>query len=532
MEEYLNKFPQFFSNRNLEDIALINNFISPPKDWINNPSLFDSMDKAVDIILENPKNKPIFIHGDCDADGVSACSLLYVFLKKIGFNAHYYIPNRSNEGHSISASAIDYAVSIGSKLMITCDIGMSSDREIKYAKKNGLETIITDHHKALENMPDAKIIINPWLEVNSELIFKEYSGSGVAFKLCQAINERLGFDFTNLNDLIELASIGIISDKVSLVNENRYLTVHGFKMTLEGVNLGISCLKKRIPYFDIYKMIRVINMTTKLSNSSLAVKLLTTKNPIQINNYTNEILSSFKNNRVVLDQAISYSLRQVHSQDYKKNNGIFIVGDFDSGYNGTIANILSNKFNVPSIVVSLMKGDNYKGSSRSVSDINILPFLESQKDVLSSVGGHPMAAGFIINKRKIDKIKESFFRYMAKKDKTFLKDQNKIIDGELALKEINNDVISFLKKFMPYGAKNRDPIFIAKDVKLIGKPNIMGKNKDSIKFKVMQGDKAFNAIGFGLINEFEKLITKNKFNIEYSIIYNYDKFLLNVLGVK
>ena len=85
---------------------------------------------------------------------------------------------------------------------------------------------------------------------------------------------------------------------------------------------------------------------------------------------------------------------------------------------------------------------------------------------------------------------------------------------------------------MPYGAKNRDPIFIAKDVKLIGKPNIIGKNKDSIKFKIMQDNKTVNAIGFGLINEFEKLITKNKFNIEYSIIYSHDKFLLNVLGVK
>lgn len=179
-----------------------------------------------------------------------------------------------------------------------------------------------------------------------------------------------------------------------------------------------------------------------------------------------------------------------------------------------------------------MQGDNYKGSSRSVNNINILPFLESQKDILNSLGGHPMAAGFIINKSKIDNIKESFFKYMVNKDKAFLKNQNKIIDGELALKEINNDVISFLKKFMPYGAKNRDPIFIAKDVKLIGKPNIIGKNKDSIKFKIMQGDKTFNAIGFGLINEFEKLITKNKFNIEYSIVYSHDKFLLNVLGVK
>ena len=200
MEKYLNKFPHFFSNRNLKNISLINDFISPPKEWINNPFLFNSMDIAVDLILSNPKNNPIFIHGDCDADGVSACSVLYLYLKKIGFNIYYYIPNRSKEGHSISKKAIDYATSIGSKLMITCDIGMSSNKEIKYAKKNNLKTIITDHHKVLGVIPEADIIINPWLEQNSKISFKEYSGSAVAFKLCHAINIKLSLDFENLNN--------------------------------------------------------------------------------------------------------------------------------------------------------------------------------------------------------------------------------------------------------------------------------------------------------------------------------------------
>ena len=93
-------------------------------------------------------------------------------------------------------------------------------------------------------------------------------------------------------------------------------------MTLKGSNPGILFLKKRIPHFDIYKMIRVINMTTKLSDSSLSVKLLTTKNPTQINNYANDILNSFNKNKSILSQAISSSIRQVHSQDYKNNHAI------------------------------------------------------------------------------------------------------------------------------------------------------------------------------------------------------------------
>ena len=175
----------------------------------------------------------------------------------------------------------------------------------------------------------------------------------------------------------------------------------------------------------------------------------------------------------------------------------------------------------------------YKGSSRSIRGVSILPFLESQKHILNSLGGHPMAAGFIIDKININKIKDSFFKYMKVQDKVFLKDKDgdEIIDGVLPLIDISNDLILFLKKFMPYGTKNREPVFIAKDVKLAGKPDIIGKNKDSIKFKVEEKGKIFNAVGFGLINEFENLITKNKFNVRYSIIYNRDSFLLNVLGV-
>ena len=161
-KKYLDNFPHFFSNRNLKDIESINDFIIPVKEWVNDPFLFDSMDIAVDRILSNSKKQPIFIYGDCDADGVSSCAILYNYLKKIGFNVDYYIPNRSREGHIISKKAIDYAVSIGSKLMITCDLGMSSKDEILYAKNKNLTTIITDHHKVLEDIPEAIAIINPW----------------------------------------------------------------------------------------------------------------------------------------------------------------------------------------------------------------------------------------------------------------------------------------------------------------------------------------------------------------------------------
>jgi len=539
VEKYFNQFPSFFINRGFKDVKSINDFIKPSEEWLNNPFNFDSMDRAVSEILSNPKKTPIFIHGDCDADGVSACSVLYHYLKKIGFKVFYHIPNKSNEGHSISFKTIDYAVSIGCKLMITCDIGMSCFEEIKYAKNNNLRTIVTDHHKPIDEMPDAIAIINPWTEKNSNLFFKEYSGSAVAFKLCHAINMELSLDFDYIYELMGLASIGIVSDKVTMINENRYISYYGFNMLLKGENPGISLLSKRLfPYLggiDIHKIIRVINMTTKLEDSNLAVKLLTTSIPSQINSYINIIIKKFKKNQKIFNNIIASSTRQVYSQDYNNNNCIFIVTDFDSAYNGAVANSLSNKFHIPSIVISkISNSSNYKGSCRGVNNINninLFSFLRSNKNILITLGGHPMAAGFTINETNIKHIKESFFNYMKDKKSDIKSDSARVIDGILELNDINLELINFFKKFMPYSTGNSYPIFISKGISIADKPSIIGKAKESIRLKVEQNGITFDSIGIGLINEFEKLVTENKLNIEYTIANNKKYITLNILGV-
>ena len=536
VEKYLNRFPSFFTNRGFNNIESVNDFIKPSDKWLNNPFNFDSMDLAANEIISNPKKAPIFIHGDCDADGVSACAVLYKYLKKLGFKVYYHIPNRSNEGHSISLETIDYAVSIGSKLMITCDLGMSCVEQIKYAKDKNLKTIITDHHKPLNIMPEAVAIINPWIKNNSNLSFKEYSGSAVAFKLCHAINNKLELDFNYIHELMGLACIGIVSDKVTIVNENRYISYYGFNMIIKGTNPGISILSKRLfPYLDsidIHRIIRVINMTTKLEDSSLAVKLLTTNVPSQINSYTDMIIKKFKRNQKIFNNIINASIRQVYSQDYKKNSCIFIVTDFDSAYNGAVANTLSNKFHIPAIVVSKMGNSSYyKGSCRGVDDTNLFSFLESNKNLLNTLGGHPRAAGFTIDEIKISDIKEAFFNYMKNQKNDIINETTRIIDGTLKLNEIDSELTNFFKQFMPYGTGNGSPAFISKGVNIVDKPSIIGKAKESIRFRVEQNGMVFDSIGIGLINEFEKLVTENKLNIEYTIINDKKGITLNILGV-
>jgi len=533
LEKYLKKFPDFFINRNINDIKSINNFILPSESWLEDPFLFKSMDIAVDRILSNPKDKPILIHGDCDADGVSACAVLNNYLTKIGYNIHYYIPNRSTEGHSMSLKAIDFANSIGSNLIITCDLGMSCFDEVEYANSKNLDVIITDHHKTSDRVPRAYAIINPWSDSNKDLPFKEYSGSGVAFKLCHGINIKKSIDFDFLYELMEIVMIGIISDKVPILKENRLITYNGHLMMLKGNNLGLKILNKSIApkSININKIIKIINMLTKIEDSSIGVKLLSTHNTVQATKHVNKAIKSFYKNNSQFNNSIQIAIRQVYTQQYLDNKFIFIISDFDSAYNGAIANILSIKFKIPTFVISKNK-DYYKGSCRSVEGANILSFIESQRELFFSYGGHPMASGFVIHQDRVEELKSKLIKFML--DIDFSKFINKSkCDGVIYFKDIDDDFINFFDKFLPYGKNNEAPKFISKGVRIIGKPTVFGKNNDSIKFKLVQNNIEFRAIGFGLINKFEKLITKDKFNIEFVISKNVNnKVMLNIYDIK
>ena len=534
LNKYFKKNPHFFSYRGLDNIDSINEFLYPPKKWLNNPFLFYDMDKAVNQIVNYPKNRPILIHGDCDADGVSACGVLTSYLSKIGYNIESYIPNRTLEGHIISKKAIDFAHSIGCSLIITCDIGMSAKEEVEYAKSKSIEFIITDHHKINIDTPNAFAIINPWLDENKDLCFKDYSGSGVAFKLCHAINKKLSLEENLIYNLMSIAVIGIISDKVSIKNENRYISLYGYNQIKSGNNLGISLINNRVSKnkaeININKIVQIMNMATKIDDPSLGVKLLTTENPVQANKYANTILATFKKNKLSLTNAIQSAIRQTHAQNYKQNKCIFIISDFDSAYNGAIASRLAFNFSVPCAVISKMNDSNFKGSCRSVGGIDLLSILNLNKNIFLNYGGHPMAAGFIISEQNIEKFKKMFFEYMF--TQTINTDDKKNrIDGEISLADINSDFISMIKKFRPFGSGNEVPIFKTKNVLLVGNPSIFGADNSSIQFMVEHDKITLNAIGFNLINKFEILLSKNKLDIEYSILIDNDNINLKVHGI-
>ena len=186
------------------------------------------MSKAVfRIVAAMEKGEKITVYGDYDVDGITASSLLYMFLKEQGAVVDVYIPKREDEGYGLNSDALQKLFATGTRLLITVDCGVSGNKEVAEVQK-GMDIIITDHHTPPKELPAAFAIINPH-QNDCRYPFKDLAGVGVAFKLCQGLYKYLTKEEELWTDKIEFAAMGTVADIVPLVGENRELVRLGLK---------------------------------------------------------------------------------------------------------------------------------------------------------------------------------------------------------------------------------------------------------------------------------------------------------------
>ena len=238
-------------NRNIVKDEEINVFLEPKRNNFNDPFLMLDMEKTVERIIKAIKNKEkTIIYGDYDVDGITSITVLKKFLNERGLDVEYYIPNRLEEGYGLNKEAVQQIAEKGYKLMITVDCGISGIEEVKLANELGIETIITDHHEQLAELPEAFSIINPKRKDNT-YPFRGLAGVGVVFKLIQAISMKLGLDEKEYLKYLDIVCIGTISDIVPLVDENRVIAKLGLKLVKVTKNVGLMELIKEIGYKNI-----------------------------------------------------------------------------------------------------------------------------------------------------------------------------------------------------------------------------------------------------------------------------------------
>ena len=496
---------------------------------MHSPLLMKDMEKAVERVLSaKNSNQIILIIGDYDTDGTTAASVLHLYFQSIGIKSYFYIPHRQKEGYGISKTAIDYGIKIGANLIISCDCGITAIEQIDYANENDIDFIITDHHKQKEVLPNALAILNP-NQHECNYPFKGLCGAGVAFKLCLGINDRLNNNEYNIYQLLDLVAIATTADVMPVLDENRIIIKEGMKLIKEGNNKGIKSLLNvsnlNNPGLTVGKLsfwfIPKINAAGRLGDASRAVKLFTTKNPQLANEIAMDLENENNKRKEITVQHENQAVQMINSNiDIEQTKVIVLYSkDWHFGIVGIVASRIKELYNRPTIIMSEENGI-YKGSCRSIADYDIVEALNQCSDLLDNFGGHPMAAGLSIKEENITAFNKAINEHAIK---TITKSLTPsiLIDYELNLSEINNRFLNFLNYLEPFGPGNPKPVFVTKNLEGINDVRLLGKDRETLKFKVYNNDLELDVIGFRMLEHYEKLLSGKKIDIVYTIDKNH-----------
>ena len=526
-------------NRQITDESEINVFLNPTRNDFHDPFLLKDMNIAVEriekAILNNEK---VIIYGDYDVDGITSISVLKKFLSERGLETGYYIPSRLDEGYGLNKNAIDKISQDKYTLMITVDCGISGMEEVEYANKLGIETIITDHHEPLDELPNALAIINP-KRVDSGYPFRGLAGVGVAFKLIQALSIKMNLDEKEYLKYLDIVCLGTISDIVPLVNENRVIASLGLKLVEVTKNVGLKELLKSSKYNKIdssavsFGLAPRINACGRMGHADKALKLFLTNNIVEASSITQE-LNNYNIERQNTEKRIfEEALEKIKLEENKNNNAIILSGDnWHHGVIGIVSSKITEMFYKPSILICF-EGDEGKGSGRSVRGFDLHNALCKTSQFLEKYGGHEMAVGLSLKRNQFNNFKDAFEKIAEESNLDEIQPVLKI-DAQINSSHMNIDLIRNLNILEPFGEANKIPIFEYKCLKIDSIRSLSdGKH---LKLTLKDGNLWIDAIGFNMGNLAEEYLIGDRIDLACTLEINSfnkkEKIQLNIKDIR
>ncbi|QQN55790.1 single-stranded-DNA-specific exonuclease RecJ [Anaerococcus obesiensis] len=516
------------ANRDIVDPKVVDSFINPTLEKLHDPFLLKDMEKAIDLIIETMENgESIRIFGDYDQDGISSTMTLLDGLLYFYDDISYDIPDRVIDGYGISDRMIDRAIEANVSLIITCDNGISAIDQVKRLKENGIKVIITDHHQVSKKedgewveqiLPQADCVINP-KRLDNTYPFDDLCGAGVAFKLIQALYQRLDGDMEYLYGLLEYVAMGTVCDVVSLTDENRIFVREGLKRINNTEKLAIKALVEENSWnreVSAYTLGFIIgpcmNATGRLSTAKLAIDMLMEDDIEKIRTYAKKLVSLNTERKELTNIGLEKTLEIIKDKKYYNDDIIIVdVENIEESICGIIAGRIKEKFNKPTIIMTQSSQNGIlKGSGRSIEAYNIYKEVFEIKDLLESFGGHPMACGLSIKSEKVDDFRQKLNDKSKLKKDDFVNIIN--IDAQIPIDKLSLEFAESLQRLEPFGKDNPKAKFADKNL-FIKNINMIGKNNNTMKMILNKNGRDIEAIKFNAQKDYKYLSDKFKANI-------------------
>ncbi len=523
-------------NRSIHSRQAALQFLTPSLNHLRSPFSLKDMDRAVDRLLSAIANhERILIFGDYDADGITATSILFEFLRYAGADVSFHIPHRIKEGYGLKVNHIsEVALANTIDLIITVDCGSSSHKAVEAANKVGMDIIITDHHKISEEIPPAVAVVNPQRhDCNAGL--EHLAGVGVVFYFLICLRKRLrDIHFwknkpePNLKRYCDLVAIGTVADIVPIVDENRILTRAGLDIMRSGHRIGLTALATesgmKNGYADTddiaFRLAPRLNASGRMDHAKSAVDLLTTdqlKTAAQISRTLNQLNGQRQLiEKKTFEEIMTHLRRNPHLLQQKSL--VLFCKNWHEGILGIVAARLVRQYFRPVVLIMEQNGLG-KGSGRSIPGFDLYDGLLQCAELLESFGGHAMAGGLTLKPETIPDFQKSFenvVQHMTDAD-DFIPSVS--IDSEIRFNLITDKLMNELEGLKPFGNGNAEPLFLAKHVKAV-QSGIVGETHRRMVLRQYSDNtnKSLNAIQFNIDpeipqkNDFEHIVFRLRWN--------------------
>ncbi len=508
-------------NRGVGDAAAGRRFLSPSLQDLHDPFRMCHMDRAVERVLTAlRRGEQVAVWGDYDVDGITATSLLLLFLRRIGLRCSYHIPSRLEEGYGLNIPAIDDIAAAGNSLLITVDCGVSDVEPIAHAVERGLDVLVLDHHQVPETLPAAVGILNPH-RPDCEFPTRDLAAVGVAFNLVMALRAELrrrdaflDGEEPNLREVLDLVALGTVADIVPLLDENRIITRFGLEELSAGRRPGVAALKEVAGLFGgavssgqvAFRLAPRINAAGRLGSAAKGVELLTTRSYSTALKLARE-LDAINAKRQGIEQTIyRQAAEQAERQAGGGKPGVLVLASeqWHVGVVGIVASRLVEKFGCPVVLVSL-DGEAGRGSARGIDGVHLYDAMVSCADHLLAYGGHRLAAGLSIERAAVDRFRDAFGRAIDQQRAGQLLRKTVHIDAAVQPGQWRDAEVATLDQLAPHGLGNPEPLFEGRGLELRSVRAVGRDEPYHLKAVCIDGERRLDVIGFRMADRIREI---------------------------
>ncbi|MEN8143362.1 MAG: single-stranded-DNA-specific exonuclease RecJ [Gemmatimonadota bacterium] len=483
-------------------------FLRPDLSGLHDPALLPDLPAAADRIMDAvASGETVLVHGDYDADGLTATALLTRGLTELGGHASGFVPHRLRDGYDLSSSGLRHAGEIGASLLVTVDCGVTANEAVQEANARGLDVIVTDHHRPGAQLPAALAVVNPQ-RADNRYPNRSLAGVGVAFKLLTELFRRAERSETDLNQHLDLVALGSIADQVPLLGENRAMAAAGLKVVAASAKPGVRALLERVGHdasgpvraTDIsFRLAPRLNSAGRLGSADPALHLLLEDRPAEAHRLAAFLEARNAERRAEVDRVyddVESGLDRIALPDTEPMT--MISGDgWPFGVVGIVASRLVDRFHRPSVVIAI-EGDIGRGSARSVPGVNLHAALRECADLLERFGGHSMAAGLTVRPDRIPELQDRLGALIREQASAASESSGLATDLVLPLADVHRELYEWLARLEPFGNSNPAPVLVSRTVSF-AKVERVGPALSHLRAELLGPDGGrLPAIGFGM----------------------------------